>query len=101
MQYSPLGSSLHGISQARILDWVVIPFSRELPDAGIKCGFPVLQADSLLTEPPGKLKNNYVETWETAHRDFPGGLGLKNQPSTVGDMGSIPGGGTKIPHASE
>ena len=25
---SPLGSSFHGISQARILEWVVIPFSR-------------------------------------------------------------------------
>ena len=33
--------------------------------------------------------------------DFPSGLGLKNQPSTVGDMGAIPGWGTKIPHASE
>ena len=28
MDYSPLGSSVHGISQARILDWVPIPFSR-------------------------------------------------------------------------
>ena len=26
--YSPAGSSVHGIFQARILDWVVIPFSR-------------------------------------------------------------------------
>ena len=29
MDYSPLGSSVHGILQARILEWVVIPFSRE------------------------------------------------------------------------
>ena len=29
--------------------------------------------------------------------DFPSGLGLKNQPSTVGDMGAIPGWGTKNP----
>ena len=27
MDYSPLGSSLHGISQARILEWVAILFS--------------------------------------------------------------------------
>ena len=27
---SPPGSSVHGISQARILEWVAIPFSREL-----------------------------------------------------------------------
>ena len=28
MDYSPLGSSVHGISQVRILEWVAIPFSR-------------------------------------------------------------------------
>ena len=28
MDYSPLGSSVHGIHQARILEWVAIPFSR-------------------------------------------------------------------------
>ena len=28
MDYSPLGPSIHGILQARILEWVVIPFSR-------------------------------------------------------------------------
>ena len=29
MDYSPPGSSVHGILQARILEWVSIPFSRE------------------------------------------------------------------------
>ena len=28
--------------------------------------------------------------------DFPGGPGVKNLPSNAGDVGSIPGGGTKI-----
>ena len=28
MDYSPPGSSVHGISQARILEWVAISFSR-------------------------------------------------------------------------
>ena len=32
-------------------------------------------------------------------RDFPGGPVVKNPPSNAGDMGSIPGWGTKIPHA--
>ena len=27
---SPPGSSVHGILQSRILDWVAIPFSREI-----------------------------------------------------------------------
>ena len=35
MDCSPPGSSVHGISQARILEWVTIPFSRVLPNPGI------------------------------------------------------------------
>ena len=30
-------------------------------------------------------------------QDFPGGPGVKNPPPSAGDMGSIPGRGTKIP----
>ena len=36
MACSPPGSSVHGISQARTLEWDAISFSRELPDPGIK-----------------------------------------------------------------
>ena len=50
---SLLGSSVHGILQARILEWVAISFSRGFPDTGIEPGSPTLQADSLLSEPPG------------------------------------------------
>ena len=35
MDCSPPGSSVHEISQARILEWVVISFSREISDPGI------------------------------------------------------------------
>ena len=31
--------------------------------------------------------------------DFPGGPVVKNPPSSAGNVGSIPGRGTKIPHA--
>ena len=31
--------------------------------------------------------------------DFPGGPMVKNPPSNAGDVGSIPGRGTEIPHA--
>ena len=34
--YSPSGSSLHGILQARILEWVAMASSRGLPDPGIE-----------------------------------------------------------------
>ena len=52
---SPPGSSVHGILQARILEWVVLPFSRGLPNPGIELRSPLFQVDSLPSEPPGKL----------------------------------------------
>ena len=33
-------------------------------------------------------------------RDFPGGPGIENPPSRAGDLGSIPGQGTKTLHAA-
>jgi len=54
MDCRPPSSSVHGILQARILKGVAILFSRDLPDPGIELRSPALQADSLLSEPPGK-----------------------------------------------
>ena len=51
---SPLGSSVHGILQARILEWVALPFSRGLSNPGIELRSPAFQADSLPSEPTGK-----------------------------------------------
>ena len=53
MDCSPPGSSIHGILQARILEWVAIPFFRSY-NPGIEPGFPALQADSLPSETPEK-----------------------------------------------
>ena len=53
--YSSLpGSSIHGILQARTLEWVAIPSPRDLPNPGIEPGSPTLEADALTSEPPGK-----------------------------------------------
>ena len=43
-------SSVHGILQARVLEWVTISFSRDLPNPGLKPGSPTLQADALPSE---------------------------------------------------
>ena len=52
---NPPGSSVHGILQARILEWVLpFPSPGDLPDQGIEPGSPALQEDSLPSEPPGK-----------------------------------------------
>ena len=36
INYSLPGSSVHGILQSRILEWVAMPSSRDLPNPGIK-----------------------------------------------------------------
>ena len=48
------GSSVHGILQARILEWSPRPPPGDLPDPGIEPGSPAFQADTLTSEPPGK-----------------------------------------------
>ena len=65
VDYRPPGSNVHGILQARILEWVAVLFSGGgggLPDPGIKPTFPALQADSLPSETPRKSPNMY-HTW--------------------------------------
>ena len=54
MDCSPLGSSIHGILQARILEWVPIPFSRDLSDPWIKFRSPELAGGFFITEVTGK-----------------------------------------------
>ena len=57
MDYSPPGFSVHGIFQARILEWVAISSSRDLPDPGIESTSPVspaLAGRFLTTESWGK-----------------------------------------------
>ena len=45
------------------------------------------------------LQRNCLLKWKN-YRDFPGGPVVKNSSCNVGDLGSIPGQGTKIPHAT-
>ena len=54
MDHSPTGFSIYGILQA---SWSGLPFPSpgDLPDPGTEPRSPALQADSLLSEPPGKL----------------------------------------------
>ena len=63
MDYSPPGSSVHGILQARILEGVAISFFRDLPDPGIKLRSPALQADSLPSELQGSPPMRYYSAF--------------------------------------
>ena len=62
MDCSPRCSSVHGILQARILEWIAFPFSRDLPNPGIEPGSLALQADSL----PFRLQNRLQVTVKTS-----------------------------------
>ena len=66
MDYSPLGSSIHGILQVRILDWVVISSSKGSRQPSVE---PTTLASATLavrfftTAPPEKPieKGKYIE----------------------------------------
>ena len=60
--YSPPGSSVHGILQARILEWVAVSFPRgsSQPNPEFEPGSPTSQEDSLPSEPPGNPDTNEV-----------------------------------------
>ena len=54
MDCSQPGCSVHGISQARILEWVAIPFSRGSSPPRDRTWVFCTAADSLASEQPGK-----------------------------------------------
>ena len=56
MDCSLPGFSAHRISQVRLLEWVAISFSRDLPNPGINPVTPALAGRFFTAEPPGKPK---------------------------------------------
>ena len=67
MLCDPLDYTVHGILQARILEWVAISFSM----GSSQPRSPALQADSLPAEPPGKPKNTGVGSLSLLQWIFP------------------------------
>ena len=58
MDDRPPGSSVHGIFQARILEWVAIPFSRGSSRPRDQTQVSALQAETLPSEPPWRQGRN-------------------------------------------
>ena len=57
MDYNPPGSSVLEIFQARILEWVAISYSRDLPNPGtepVSLASPAVAGGFFTTAPPGK-----------------------------------------------
>ena len=61
--------TVHGILQARILEWVA--FSRGSSQPGVKPRYLTLQMDFLPAEPPGKPKNTGVGSLSRLQLIFP------------------------------
>ena len=54
------------------MEWIAIPLSRGLPNAGMEPGPPAPQADSLSSEPPRKPHTLYTAGPKEVGRDSPG-----------------------------
>ena len=63
---NPMDYTVHGILQARILEWVAFPFSR----GSSQPRSLTLQADSLPAEPQGKPRNTGVGSLSLLQRIF-------------------------------
>ena len=62
MDCSPPASSIHGIFQARVLEWGAIAFSRGIfLTQGLNQGLPHCRQLILPSEPPGKPKGKEIE----------------------------------------
>ena len=66
----PMDYTVHGILQARILEWVALPCSRGSSHPGIEPRSPALQTGSLPAELPGKPKNAGVGSLSLLQRIF-------------------------------
>ena len=100
----PMDCIVHGILQARILEWVAFPFSRGSSQPRDRTQVSLNEAYSLPAEPQGKPRNTGVGTIPSPvdlpdpgiepgspALGFPGGSAGKESACNAGDLGSIPG----------
>ena len=89
------GSSVHRILQARILEWVAMPSSREPPGTeAMSLESPALELKSLPQHRLGSHRSGipYTSFWGTSL--------VVQSPSNLEGVGSTPDPGVKIPDAS-
>ena len=68
---NPMDYTVHGIPQAKILEWVAVPSPGDLPNPGIEPRSPALQVNSLPAEPQGKPKNTGESSLSLLQQIFP------------------------------
>ena len=64
MDCSPPGSSVHGISQARMLEWVAVSFSRGSSKLRGQTRISYIAGGFFTTEPPGKSSTFEYFLWK-------------------------------------
>ena len=67
----PMDCTVHGILEARILEWVAFPFFRGSSNPGFEPRSPALQMDTLPAEPQEKPKNTGVGSLSLLQGIFP------------------------------
>ena len=82
--YNPMDYTVHGIFQARILEWVAFPFSR---------GSFQPRDQTQVSCIAGRL---FSSLSTSLYMGFPGGSVVKDSAYNAGDLGSIPGLGKEI-----
>ena len=75
MDYGSPGSTVHGIFQTRILEWIAIPFSRGSSPPRDQTSSPALAGEFFITGPPGSPGILYIKKYlgvflKVHHRDF-------------------------------
>ena len=71
MDYSPLGSSVHGISHARIFEWVAISFSKGSSWLRDWTHVSCLAGRFFMTEPPGKPRESTLLQFKKKKEETP------------------------------
>ena len=61
---NPMDCIVHGILQARLLEWVAFLFSRGSSQPRNEPRSPALQADSLPAEPPERDTRRRIQSWQ-------------------------------------
>ena len=92
MDCSLPGSSVHGISQARTLEWVAIPFSKAVfPDSSVGKESTCNAGDPGSVPGLGRSPGEGISYPTPVFLGFPCGSAGKESACNAGDLGLIPG----------
>ena len=94
MDWSPTGPSVHGILQARTLEWVTIPFSRGYSWPKDRTWVSCMADGFFTTEPPGKQVANSLDS---ASKDLLAWMPFSYTPPLVSQNRRAEGGVLWIP----